>query len=149
MIRQVALVCALILPAAAAAQSPVPTGQTVVYFSIFGPPGSELQRFYGEIFGWKIAANGDLAANVMSPLPASVGNSEVAETIVYVGVEDISATLERVTANGGTIRYPRFEVPGRVILGLFKDPAGNSVGLVEMADGKVKIPPFPVQVPTQ
>jgi hypothetical protein len=32
-------------------------------------------------------------------------------------------------------------VPGVVILGLFNDPAGNRMGLVEMgADGKAKIP---------
>jgi predicted enzyme related to lactoylglutathione lyase len=35
---------------------------------------------------------------------------------------------------------PRFEVPGVVVLGLFTDPAGNSMGLVEMQDGKPKIP---------
>jgi hypothetical protein len=26
------------------------------------------------------------------------------------------------------------------VLGLFKDPAGNSVGLVEMENGKAKVP---------
>jgi predicted enzyme related to lactoylglutathione lyase len=43
-------------------------------------------------------------------------------------------------AHGGTIRYPRTEVPGRVVRGMFKDPSGNSVGLVEMANGKAKVP---------
>ena len=38
------------------------------------------------------------------------------------------------------IDRPRFEVPGDVILGLFKDPAGNRVGLVEMENGKAKMP---------
>jgi predicted enzyme related to lactoylglutathione lyase len=50
------------------------------------------------------------------------------------------APVEKVVANGGSIRYPRFEVPGRVVLGVFTDPAGNSVGLVEMEDGKAKVP---------
>jgi len=31
-------------------------------------------------------------------------------------------------------------VPGRVVLAVFKDPAGNSVGLVELENGKAKIP---------
>lgn len=34
---------------------------------------------------------------------------------------------------------PRFEVKGVVILGLFTDPAGNGMGLVEMTGGKPKI----------
>jgi len=62
---------------------------------------------------------------------------------VYVGVDDITATLARVKERGGTIRYPRFEVPGRVVLAVFKDPAGNSVGLVELENGKAKVPPAP------
>jgi hypothetical protein len=35
---------------------------------------------------------------------------------------------------------PRFEVPGVVVLGLFRDPAGNPMTLVEMHDGRPKIP---------
>jgi hypothetical protein len=38
-------------------------------------------------------------------------------------------------------------VPGRVVLGLFKDPAGNSVGLVEMENGKAKVPSPPATKP--
>jgi hypothetical protein len=32
-------------------------------------------------------------------------------------------------------------VPGVVILALFTDPAGNRMGLVELADGKPIVPP--------
>jgi predicted enzyme related to lactoylglutathione lyase len=77
-----------------------------------------------------------------SPLPANIGKGE-AETIVYVGVDDITATLARVKERGGTIRFLRLEVPGRVVLAVFKDPAGNSVGLVELENGKAKVPPAP------
>jgi len=55
-------------------------------------------------------------------------------------VDDINATLAKVKDRGGTVRYPRFEVSGRVVLAVFKDPAGNSVGLVELENGKAKIP---------
>ena len=34
----------------------------------------------------------------------------------------------------------RFEVPGVVVLGLFKDPAGNPLGLVEMDGDVPKVP---------
>ena len=73
------------------------------------------------------------------PLTGTIAQG-AAEAILYVGVADISATLQKVVANGGSIRYPRFEVPGRVVLGIFEDPAGNSVGLVEMENGKAKVP---------
>ena len=45
-----------------------------------------------------------------------------------------------VVAHGGQIVAPRFEVPGVVILGLFTDPAGNRMGLVEMDGDRAKIP---------
>ena len=139
MIRYVVAICALLAPAIASGQSAGTNGAPVVFFSIFGPEGEQLQRFYTDLFEWKIATNGDVMTAVTTPLPANIGKG-VAETIVYVGVDDITATLAKVVARGGTVRYPRFEVPGRVVLGVFKDPAGNSVGLVELENGKAKVP---------
>jgi len=55
-------------------------------------------------------------------------------------VDDVNAMLAEIESNGGSIDVPRFEVPGVVVLGLFKDPAGNPMGLVEMQDGKPKVP---------
>ena len=42
--------------------------------------------------------------------------------------------------NCGEFELIRVVLRGVVILGLFKDPAGNLLGLVEMKDGKVKSP---------
>jgi uncharacterized protein len=137
-IRYLTLACVLLSPAVVSGQNAT-GGAPVVFFSIFGADGPALQKFYADLFDWKIAPNGDVMTAVSSPLPATIGKGE-AETIVYVGVDDITATLEKVKARGGTIRFPRFEVPGRVVLAVFKDPAGNSVGLVEMENGKAKVP---------
>jgi len=139
MIRYVLILCALLVPTISVAQTPADSGAPVVFFSIFGPNGPELQRFYADVFDWKLAASGDVATTVTPPLMGTIAQG-APETIVYVGVADVTATLQKVVARGGTIRYPRFEVPGRVILGVFKDPAGNSVGLVEMENGKAKVP---------
>ena len=139
-IRRVLVLCSLLVPAMVFAQTPAGAGAPVVFFSIFGPNGSELQRFYAEVFDWKVPASGDVTTTVTPPLGGTIAQG-AAETIIYVGVPDVTATLQKVVARAGTIRYPRFEVPGRVILGVFKDPAGNSVGLVEMENGKAKPSP--------
>ena len=52
----------------------------------------------------------------------------------------MTASLAQVVAHGGKIVQPRFEVKGVVILGLFTDPGGNGMGLVEMKDGMPKVP---------
>lgn len=62
------------------------------------------------------------------------------ERVLYIGVSDITATLAAITASGGQIVFPRYEVPGVVVLALFTDPAGNRMGLVEMAGDKPRIP---------
>jgi predicted enzyme related to lactoylglutathione lyase len=137
-IRRLLIVCILLVPAIVSAQTASP-GVPVVFFSIFGPNGSELQRFYADVFEWKAAANGDVTVPVTSPLMGTIEQG-TPETLIYIGVADVAATLQNVVARGGTIRFPRTEVPGRVVLGMFKDPAGNSVGLVEMVNGKAKVP---------
>lgn len=56
-------------------------------------------------------------------------------------MSDVAATLAEIELRGGKTVAPRFEVPGVVVLGLFTDPAGNAMGLVELtADGKTRIP---------
>ena len=139
MSRYVLVLSVLLAPSIALAQTAAAAGPPVVFFSIFGPNGSELQRFYADVFEWKSSATGDVVVPVPSPLMGNIGQG-MPETLIYIGVADVTATLQKVTALGGTIRYPRTEVRGRVVLGMFKDPAGNSIGLVEMENGQAKVP---------
>lgn len=117
----------------------------IVFFDIAGPDDVELTAFYSAIFDWDIAPGGGLSTPIASPTatpPTLMGTirKDPAEKVIYIGVNDIAATLDAIVAKGGTIDQPRFEVPGTVVLGLFKDPAGNRVGLVEMDNGNAKVP---------
>jgi predicted enzyme related to lactoylglutathione lyase len=136
--RALACSCLMLASFAAAAQAPAP----IVFFDVAGPETAKLPEFYSRLFGWKPdpRVNGNWSIPVTTPLPGALRVGDSAEKRIYVGVEDVAAKLAEVAANGGTIDAPRFEVPGVVVLGLFKDPAGNAMALVEMKDGKVKIP---------
>jgi hypothetical protein len=113
----------------------------IVFFDIAGPADANLAAFYREVFGWESGPMGNLSVPVNGPPLSGTLRTDPAEKVIYIGVPDVSASLAKVVANGGKIHAPRFEVPGVVILGLFFDPAGNRMGLVEMgADGKAKIP---------
>jgi predicted enzyme related to lactoylglutathione lyase len=102
----------------------------IVFFDIAGPDAAGLKQFYSGIFGWKIGD--DLGID-----PAATGGlrgtlrQDPAEKILYLGVADINATLDAIKAAGGTVDVPRMVVPGVVIFALFRDPAGNRMGLVE------------------
>ena len=110
----------------------------IVFLDFAGPDAAALQTFYSTLFGWDAGAD-HFTVSVDTPLSAAI-REDPAEKRLYVGVDDIAATLEQVQALGGSIDKPRFEVPGVVVLGLFRDPAGNPMGLVEMDDGGPKVP---------
>lgn len=112
----------------------------IVFIDIAGPDGDAQTAFYTRVFGWEIAADGLFRVPVVSPLPGTL-RMDPAEKGIYLGVPDITAALEQVVAHGGSIVAPRFEVPGVVVLGLFTDPAGNRMGLVEMEGDRRRIPP--------
>jgi len=119
----------------------------IVFFDIAGPADAHQGDFYAKVFGWTAGAGGVLSVPVIGPQPASGpqldGTLRVdpAGKLIYIGVPDVTAKLNEVVANGGKIIAPRFEVKGVAVIGLFTDPAGNGMGLVELADdGKVKVP---------
>jgi hypothetical protein len=135
---------AVILQATAAGAAPAP----VVFFDIAAPALPSQAAFYHDIFDWTIRPDGGFSVPVASPLPGnlrveSASQGPVTERVVYIGVPDINATLAKIVAHGGSIVFPRQVVPGIVILALFKDPAGNRMGLVEMDGSKPRIPPGP------
>ncbi len=111
----------------------------IVFFDIAGPDMARQAAFYRAVFGWEIAADGRFSAAAAAPLPGTL-RADPADKVIYLGVEDVTAALAQVVANGGKIVAPRFEVKGVAVLGLFTDPAGNRMGLVEMADGRAKVP---------
>jgi uncharacterized protein len=110
----------------------------IVFFDIAGPDTAALRTFYANVFKWSIDARN--AIDRSSAGVAGTLRQDPAEKVLYIGVPDVTAALAAIEAAGGSIVAPRFEVPGVVILGLFKDPAGNRLGLVEMQDGKAKVP---------
>jgi len=127
---------------AADSQAPSPASRPapVVFVSIFGPDATALREFYADVFDWQIDGGGNFAAPASAPLEGTIGQ-DAAEHRLYIGVRDVTATLERIAEHGGSVEAPRFEVPGVVVLGLFRDPAGNAMALVELGeDGKAKVP---------
>jgi uncharacterized protein len=111
----------------------------IVFFDIAGEESQKLIEFYSDLFGWEISDNGQFNIPVVAPISGAI-RRDPSEKRIYIGIENITEKLAEIVAKGGTVDAQRFEVPGVVILGLFKDPAGNPMGLLEMENGSVKIP---------
>ena len=135
------LACALALagPHSATAAQGGAMPAPIVFFDIAGPDLGRQTAFYKAVFGWEVAPDGRFTASAASPLPGTL-RADPADKVIYLGVDDVTAALARIEANGGKTVAPRFGVKGVVVLGLFTDPAGNRMGLVELKDGKPKVP---------
>ena len=114
-------------------------GQPVVHFEIMGKDAVKLQKFYADLFSWKV---GDPAPEMgmyalvdadSSGLPGGIGQEPdgSARVTVYVQVPDLQATLDQAVAMGGKVVMPPMEIPGIVTLAQLADPAGNVIGLIK------------------
>ncbi len=112
----------------------------IVFFDIAGPDLAGQQAFYEAVFDWKAGPGGTLSVPVSGPVLNGILRPDPMERMIYLGVPDVKASLEQVIAHGGKVVAPRFEVKGVVVLGLFTDPAGNRMGLVEMNGDTPVIP---------
>jgi predicted enzyme related to lactoylglutathione lyase len=100
----------------------------IVFFDIAGPDAAKLKAFYAANFGWSI----DGANAIKTPKLEGTLRQDPPETLIYLGVPDIDAALKAIDASGGSTVMPRMVIPNVVTFALFKDPAGNRMGLVEL-----------------
>ena len=113
-------------------------GVPVVHFDIMGGEGDELQRFYAELFAWKIDSNNPMNYGVVDTSSSEgirggvgAGHNGKPRVTVYAKVDDLRATLDRVERLGGTVVLQPSQVPGGPTLAMFADPAGNVTGLMQ------------------
>jgi predicted enzyme related to lactoylglutathione lyase len=112
----------------------------VVWFEVLGEDGAKLQRFYAELFSWKIDANNPMKYGMVETgepkkgIPGGVGNTYAglkSGVTFYVRSQDVAKTLAAAEKLGGKVLLPRKELPAGPPIGVFQDPEGHVIGLVE------------------
>lgn len=111
----------------------------IVHWEVMGPDGVALSAFYHDLFGWKgeevpgmggyhmVAADDTGVAGAVG-----TGNEHMPNYLtMYVEVDAVDEHLAKAEKGGGKTVVPRTVVPGMVVFGLFHDPAGNLMGVVE------------------
>jgi predicted enzyme related to lactoylglutathione lyase len=116
-------------------------GYPVVHFEINTSRAPALAQFYAKAFDWEmqedgsdytqIRTNGACAGTGAPGIDGGIGPSDPGDDFVtfYVQVPDVAKALDQVVALGAEIDMPATEA-GRVTIAIFRDPAGNRVGLV-------------------
>lgn len=110
----------------------------VMWFEVLGTDGGKLRKFYGDLFGWTfdvtppsdygVASTGD-ARGIMGGVGGPYPGTKPWVTF-YTETPDVTASLAKAATLGGKIVMPRTVLPD-VILGVFEDPEGHVLGLVE------------------
>jgi predicted enzyme related to lactoylglutathione lyase len=119
-------------------------GQPVVHFEIAGGDGEKLQSYYSELFGWNIDANNPMKYGIVAReenltedgIGIGGGVSQGPEgypghVTVYVQVPDVEASLAKAESLGGTRIMGPEQVMEELVIGLFSDPEGHVIGVMQ------------------
>jgi uncharacterized protein len=121
-----------------------PMGQPVVHFEIVGQDVEKLRDYYSGLFGWEFDSNNPMNYGVVQregnvtaegvgigggigPAPEGYGG----HVTFYVEVSDVEATLAQAESLGGTRMMGPETVMGRMVLGMFTDPEGHVIGVIQ------------------
>ena len=121
-------------------------GAPVVHFEIIGQDTAKLRDYYGSLFGWEFDTNNPMNYGVvsrdenLSPEGIGIGGGigpapegYDGHVTFYVGVENVEASLSKAESLGGTRTMGPETVMGSMVLGMFEDPEGHTIGLFSQA----------------
>jgi len=109
----------------------------ICYVELAANDVAQSAAFYGSVFGWSIRKRGD-GHTAFDDTTGEVSGAWVPGRtpatqpglLVYIMVDSVAATLDKIVANGGAIVQP-IGVDAPEITARFRDPAGNILGLYQ------------------
>lgn len=118
-------------------------GQPVVHFEIIGKDGDALRSYYSQLFGWEFDANNPMKYGIVAREAnltddgvgigggvASAPEGYPGHLTFYVAVPDVEAALAKAESLGGTRMMGPDEVMPGLVIGLFTDPEGHTIGVL-------------------
>jgi uncharacterized protein len=119
-------------------------GRPVVHFEVVGRDGEKLQSYYAELFDWKVDASNEMKYGLVdrqenlnsegTGIGGGIGQGPEdyeGHVTFYVEVPSVEESLAKAESLGGTRLMGPETIMGRLVLGQFKDPEGNVIGLIE------------------
>jgi predicted enzyme related to lactoylglutathione lyase len=119
-------------------------GQPVVHFEIIGEDADKLRSYYSELFGWEfetdntmnygvVQRDGNVSAEGIGIGGGVGGGPEgyAGHVTFYIEVSDVEAALAKAESLGGTRVMGPETIMESIELGLFTDPEGHLIGVVQ------------------
>jgi predicted enzyme related to lactoylglutathione lyase len=119
-------------------------GQPVVHFEVTGKDGRALSSFFSQLFDWEIDADNPMGYGIVDR-EKNVGADGIGigggiatgpegypgHVTFYVQVPDVEASLAKAEELGGTRMMGPDEVMEGLTIGLFNDPEGHVIGVMQ------------------
>jgi uncharacterized protein len=108
----------------------------VIHVEVTGKDGPALQKFYSEIFDWKLDTDlpdGYGMARDEAGFTSGIGptrDGSAGQVTFYVQSDDPAGILRKVEERGGKVLMPLTEVAKDTTIALFADPEGHVVGIM-------------------
>jgi predicted enzyme related to lactoylglutathione lyase len=121
-------------------------GQPVVHFEIIGKDADKLRSYYSDLFGWEFDANNPMNYGIVQRdgntnadgigIGGGVGvgpEGYEGHVTFYIEVPDVEEALQKAESLGGSRMMGPDSVAEGVVIGMFTDPEGHLVGVVNTA----------------
>jgi uncharacterized protein len=107
------------------------TGEPVDWFEVLGSDGGRTQRFYADLFGWSVGAEGYAMVDTGAGrgIQGGLGSGDAHWATIYASVADVEQALAKAESLGGSRIYGPMAVDDHMQTGAFRDPAGNVFGI--------------------
>ena len=108
----------------------------VMWFEIIGADSIGLQKFYRDVFGWKLTppvkemGNYSMLERPEVGIGGGIGEGP-ARVSVYVECSDPQRFVDRAVAAGATVLMPVTEITPTTTIAMLLDPAGNTFGVMK------------------
>jgi predicted enzyme related to lactoylglutathione lyase len=109
----------------------------VVHFEIHAPDAAAAQEFYRQLFGWHVDTDNPMSYGMVDThsdgkgIGGGITANPMNAAMVTVYVDDLQATLDKAEKLGGKTIMPPTQVYEGLMIALFTDPAGNTIGLAK------------------
>lgn len=112
---------------------------TPIWYELLSTDPDASKAFYDDVIGWRIGpkpdgdmdyrmietGSGEAVGGMMHLSPDMVAGGAKPAWLFYIGVDDVDATVAAITAAGGSVHLPAFDMPGVGRMAMLADPQGN------------------------
>jgi predicted enzyme related to lactoylglutathione lyase len=108
----------------------------VMWFEVMGKDSAGLQRFYRDVFGWKLSppvkemGNYSMLERPDTGIGGGFGEGD-ARVSVYIEVADPQRFVDKAVASGATVLMPVTTITPTTTIAMLLDPAGNTFGVMK------------------